>query len=100
MKNETGGFIRTLPISFHHARELYSKDAFGVSLKETVYVLDSTMIDLCLALFPWAKLRTHKGAVKMHTLLDLRGGIPSFVAITDGMVNDVNIFSQLNLFDL
>ena len=82
-------------ILIHHARELYSKDAFGVSLKETVYALDSTMIDLCLALFPWAKFRTHKGAVKMHTLLDLRGNIPSFVAITDGMVHDVNILDVL-----
>lgn len=82
-------------ILIHHARELYSKDAFGVSLQETVYALDSTTIDLCLALFPWAKFRTRKGAVKMHTLLDLRGNIPSFVAITDGKVNDVNILDML-----
>ena len=82
-------------ILIHHARELYSKDAFGVSLKETVYALDSTMIDLCLALFPWATFRTHKGAVKMHTLLDLRGNIPSFVAITDGKVHDLNILDVL-----
>jgi hypothetical protein len=79
----------------HHARELYSKDAFGVSLQETVYALDSTTIDLCLALFPWAKFRTHKGAVKMHTLMDLRGNIPSFIAITDGKVHDVNILDVL-----
>lgn len=82
-------------ILIHHARELYSKDAFGVNLKETVYALDSTMIDLCLALFPWATFRTHKGAVKMHTLLDLRGNIPSFVAITDGKVHDLNILDVL-----
>ena len=82
-------------ILIHHARELYSKDAFGVSLQETVYALDSTTIDLCLALFPWAKFRTHKGAVKMHTLMDLRGNIPSFVAITDGKVHDVNILDVL-----
>ena len=82
-------------ILIHHARELYSKDAFGVSLQETVYALDSTTIDLCLALFPWAKFRTRKGAVKMHTLMDLRGNIPSFVAITNGKVNDVNILDML-----
>ncbi len=82
-------------ILIHHARELYSKDAFGVSLQETVYALDSTTIDLCLALFPWAKFRTHKAAVKMHTLMDLRGNIPSFIAITDGKVHDVNILDVL-----
>ena len=82
-------------ILIHHARELYSKDSFGVTLQETVYALDSTTIDLCLALFPWAKFRTNKGAVKMHTLLDLRGNIPSFIAITDGKVHDVNILDLL-----
>jgi transposase len=82
-------------VLIHHARELYSKDSFGVNLQETVYALDSTTIDLCLALFPWAKFRTHKGAVKMHTLLDLRGNIPSFIAITDGKVHDVNILDML-----
>ena len=60
-----------------------------------MYALDSTTIDLCLALFPWAKFRTHKGAVKMHTLLDLRGNIPSFIAITDGKVHDVNMLDAL-----
>jgi hypothetical protein len=82
-------------VLIHHAREIYSKDAFGVSLQEAVYALDSTTIDLCLSLFPWAKFRTHKGAVKMHTLLDLRGSIPSFVAVTDGKVHDVNILDFL-----
>lgn len=82
-------------VLIHHARELYSKDSFGVTLENTVYALDSTTIDLCLALFPWAKFRTHKGAVKMHTLLDLRGNIPSFIAITDGKVHDVNILDML-----
>ncbi|ANT64826.1 IS4 family transposase [Prosthecochloris sp. CIB 2401] len=82
-------------ILIHHARELYSKDSFGVTLEETTYALDSTTIDLCLALFPWAKFRKHKGAVKMHTLLDLRGNIPSFIAITDGKVHDVNILDLL-----
>jgi len=84
-------------ILIHHARELYSKDAFGVSLKETVYALDSTTIDLCLALFPWANFRTRKGAVKMHTLLDLRGNIPSFIAITNGKVHEVNILDILTI---
>jgi len=82
-------------ILIHHAREIYSKDSFGVTLEETTYALDSTTIDLCLALFPWAKFRKHKGAVKMHTLLDLRGNIPSFIAITDGKVHDVNILDLL-----
>jgi len=82
-------------ILIHHARELYRKDYFGDALHETVYALDSTTIDLCLAQFPWAKFRTHKEVVKMHTLLDLRGNIPSFIAITDGKVHDVNILDFL-----
>jgi len=82
-------------VLIHHARELYCKDSFGMTLDNTVYALDSTTIDLCLSLFPWAKFRTHKGAVKMHTLLDLRGNIPSFIAITDGKVSDVNILDML-----
>lgn len=82
-------------VLIHQARELYSKDSFGVTLNETVYALDSTTIDLCLSLFPWAKFRKHKGAVKMHTLLDLRGNIPSFIAITDGRVHDVNVLDVL-----
>jgi hypothetical protein len=82
-------------ILIHHARKLYCKDSFGATLNETVYALDSTTIDLCLSLFPWAKFRTQKGAVKMHTLLDLRGNIPSFIAITDGKVHDVNILDML-----
>lgn len=64
------------------ARKLYRDEDFGVELKETVYALDSTTIDLCLSLFPWARFRKHKGAVKMHTLLDLRGNIPSLIWIT------------------
>jgi hypothetical protein len=77
------------------ARELYIGDAFGVDLRNTVYALDSTMIDLCLSLFPWAKYRKRDGAVKLHTLLDLRGSIPSVVIITHGKVHDVNILHQL-----
>ena len=82
-------------VLIHQARELYANDDFGLELNETVYALDSTTIDLCLSLFPWARFRKTKGAVKMHTLLDLRGNIPSFVAITDGKVHDVNILDAL-----
>jgi hypothetical protein len=78
------------------ARELYVGDSFGVDLKQTVYALDSTTIDLCLALFPWAKFRKHKGAVKLHTVLDLRGNIPSIIVITHGKVHDVHLLDQLN----
>lgn len=77
------------------ARELYANDDFGVELDETVYALDSSTIDLCLSLFPWARFRKRKGAIKMHTLLDLRGNIPSFISITDGKVHDVNVLDQL-----
>jgi len=77
------------------ARRLYQNEEFGIELKETVYALDSTTIDLCLSLFPWARFRKYKGAVKMHTLLDLRGNIPSMIWITDGKVHDVNILDKL-----
>jgi Domain of unknown function (DUF4372)/Transposase DDE domain len=72
-----------------HARRLYTADGFGVDLEQTAYALDSTTIDLCLALFPWARFRRRKGAVKLHTLLDLRGNIPCFVRITHGKTHDV-----------
>ncbi len=77
------------------ARRLYANDSFGVELNQTAYALDSTTIDLCLSLFPWAKFRAHKGAVKLHTLLDLRGSIPSLLIITHGKVHDVHILDQL-----
>jgi hypothetical protein len=77
------------------ARKLYINEPFGVDLNQTVYALDSTTIDLCLALFPWATFRKHKAAVKMHTLLDLRGNIPSVVIITPGNIHDVKILDQL-----
>ncbi len=77
------------------ARRLYANDSFGVALNQTAYALDSTTIDLCLSLFPWAKFRAHKAAVKLHTLLDLRGSIPSLIIITHGKVHDVNILDQL-----
>lgn len=82
-------------VLIHIARKLYANDEFGVELDQTVYALDSTTIDLCLSLFPWARFRKHKGAVKLHTLLDLRGNIPSFIRITDGKVHDVNILDEL-----
>jgi len=77
------------------ARRLYVRESMGVDLDESLYALDSTTIDLCLALFPWARFRRRKAAVKMHTLLDLRGNIPAFVHITDGKVHDVNILDEV-----
>jgi hypothetical protein len=82
-------------ILIQEAKKLYINDKFEVELDETVYALDSTTIDLCLSLFPWATFRKQKGAVKLHTLLDLRGSIPSFIRITDGKVHDVNILDEL-----
>jgi lambda repressor-like predicted transcriptional regulator len=77
------------------ARRLYANEPFGVDLTETVYALDATTIDLCLAVFPWAKFRSTKAAVKLHTLLDLRGAIPSFIHISDGKLHDVNVLDLL-----
>jgi Domain of unknown function (DUF4372)/Transposase DDE domain len=77
------------------ARPLYAGDPIGVDLNQSVYALDSTTIDLCLSLFPWAHFRKCKAAVKMHTLLDLHGNIPTFVRITDGTVHDVNILDEI-----
>ncbi len=79
------------------ARKLYAEEDFGVELQQAAYALDSTTIDLCLSLFPWAKFRKHKAAVKVHTLMDLRGSIPCFIRITDGKVHDVNILDELVL---
>jgi len=76
------------------ANEAHAHDPIGVDLDETLYALDSTTTDLCLALFPWARFRKHKAAVKMHTLLDLHGNIPTFIRITDGTVHDVNILDE------
>ncbi len=77
------------------ARPLYASDPIGVELDQSLYALDSTTIDLCLSLFPWAKFRKYKAAVKMHTLLDLHGNIPTFISITDGKVHDVNILDEI-----
>jgi len=82
-------------ILIKRARTLYANDPFGLALKRTVYALDSTTIDLCLTLFPWAQFRRHKSAVKMHTLMDLRGNIPGFIYITGGQVHDLHLLDQL-----
>ena len=77
------------------ARPLYADDPIGVDLDASLYALDSTTIDLCLSLFPWARFRQHKGAIKLHTLLDLHGNIPTFIGITDGKVHDVNMLDEI-----
>ena len=77
------------------ARRLYATEPFGLDLKETVYALDATTIDLCLSVFPWAPFRATKAAIKLHTLLDLRGNIPSFIFISDGKLHEVNVLDQL-----
>lgn len=77
------------------ARHLYAGDALAVALEQTVYALDSTTIDLCMTLFPWAKFRRRKAAVKLHTLLDLRGNIPTFMHISHGKVHDVTVLDQM-----
>ncbi len=82
-------------ILIKRARKLYSNDSFGVELHNTVYALDATTIDLCLSLFPWASFRSTKAAVKLHTLLDLRGNIPTFIHISDGKTHEVNVLDML-----
>ncbi len=77
------------------ARALYRDEEFGLALQQTVYALDATTIDLCLSLFPWAYFRKRKGAVKLHTLLDLRGNIPTVIIITHGLIHEVNILDEL-----
>lgn len=77
------------------ARPLYAHDPIGVDLDQSLYALDSTTIDLCLALFPWARFRKHKAAIKMHTLLDLHGNIPTFIRISDGKLHDVNVLDDI-----
>jgi len=82
-------------ILIHQARLLYANDDFGLQLQETVYALDATIIDLCLSVFPWARFRKTKGGIKLHTLLDLKGNIPSFLTITEAGVHEVNILDEL-----
>jgi hypothetical protein len=85
----------------HHliaiARKLYQKEPLAVELQNTVYALDATTIDLCLSLFPWARFRAAKGAIRLHTLLDLRGNIPSFIHISDGKLHEVNVLDLIPL---
>ena len=85
-------FAQTL---IHRARKLYHNEPLGLDLEGTAYALDSTTIDLCLSLFPWATFRRHKAAVKLHTLLDLRGNIPCFLRVSHGKMHDVNILDEL-----
>jgi len=82
-------------VLIRRARELYAHEPFGLELDQAIYALDATVIDLCLSLFPWAKFRRHKGAVKLHALLDLRGNIPTIVFITPGKVHEVNLLDQI-----
>ena len=84
-------------ILIHQARTLYADEDFGMQLNREVYALDSTTIDLCLSLFPWAKFRQHKAAIKVHTLMDLKGSIPVFIRITGGKVHDVKFLDDLIL---
>src|SRR5437879_5122329 len=82
-------------VLIHIARPMYARESLGFDLDNTVYALDSTTIDLCLSVFPWARFRSRKGAVKLHTLLDLRGAIPSFIHISDGKWHDVHMLDLL-----
>jgi hypothetical protein len=82
-------------VLIHIAQHFYADEDFGLELEQTAYVLDSTTIDLCLSLFPWAHFRKRKGAIKLHTLMDLRGNIPCFIYITKGTIHDVRILDQL-----
>ena len=77
------------------AQKLYRNESLAIELKQSLFAFDSSTIDLCLSLFPWAEFRSTKAAVKMHTLIDLRGSIPTFVAITTGKVNDVKMLDQM-----
>jgi len=82
-------------VLIRRARKLYSGDSLGVELDNTVYALDSSTVDLCLSLFEWAPFRSTKAAIKLHTLLDLRGAIPAFIHISDGKLHDVNVLDML-----
>jgi hypothetical protein len=82
-------------VLIRRARRLYASDSHGLDLEEMVYALDASTIDLCLTLFPWAHFRPTKAAVKLHTMMDLRGSIPVFISITDGSVHDVNILDEI-----
>src|SRR5260370_3250413 len=77
------------------ARPMYASESLGFDLDNTVYALDSTTIDLCLSVFPWARFRAHKAAIKLHTLLDIRGPIPTFIEVSEGKLHDVNILDAI-----
>src|SRR5258707_15048022 len=82
-------------VLIHIARPIYANESLGFDLDNTVYALDSTTIDLCLSVFPWARFRAHKAAIKLHTLLDLRGPIPTFLEVSEGKLHDVNILDAI-----
>jgi len=82
-------------VLIHIARPMYANESLGFDLDNTVYALDSTTIDLCLSVFPWARFRTRKAAIKLHTLLDLRGPIPTFIEVSDGKLHDVKILDAI-----
>ena len=82
-------------VLIHIARPMYAHESLGFDLDNTVYALDSTTIDLCLSVFPWARFRTRKAAIKMHTLLDLRGPIPTFIEVSEGKLHDVNVLDSI-----
>ena len=82
-------------VLIHIARSLYKDEDFGIEPNDTAYAIDSSTIDLCLSAFPWARFLKTKGAIKLHTLLDLHGNIPSYIEITDGKVHDFNILDHL-----
>lgn len=97
-KSEIGTSTPILPTrSSRPARKLYANDSFALELENTVYALGATTIDLCLSMFPWANFRKSKGAIKLHTLLDLRGNIPTFIHISDGKLHEVNTLDILPL---
>src|SRR5260370_8620053 len=92
--NEAHGwriFADFAQVLIHIARPMYANESLGFDLDNTVYALDSTTIDLCLSVFPWARFRSKKAAIKMHTLLDLRGPIPSFIEVSEGKLHDVTL---------
>jgi len=84
-------------VLIQRARQLYAQEEFGVTLNQTAYAFDSTTVDLCLSLFPWAQFRRNKAAIKIHTLMDLRGSIPCFIRVTSGKVHDVRLLDELAL---
>jgi hypothetical protein len=91
----SAALVEAAHLLIRRARRLYTADSLAVDLDNTVYALDPTTIELCLSVFPWTHFRATKAAVKMHTLLDLRGNIPSFIHVSDGKLDDVNVLDLL-----